>query len=150
MAELTGITPEHPFTNGELFAAALSLGVVAWLLPVGADLVLGYGLGAQYEGSGLAHAVTGFGRPVLVGLGAVLLGFADPRRGWRIAPAIAFGDLFFWLAAATPAVRRGDVDWLEGLVQPLLKILALTAAPAAAAGLVRSTGHDERRSKWQS
>jgi len=136
LAELIVIKPEHPFSGRELFFFALCLGALAWAVPFAVDLSLAYVPGLQYPGSGFERAVNNLGRPVLMGLGAAVLGFCAPRRGWFFAPALALVDVFLWIVRAGLAAGQSDVDRLQVLVPSLLRILALTVLPAAVTGAI--------------
>lgn len=136
MAELIIINPEHPFSDRELFFFALGLGAAAWAAPFVVDLSLGYLPGLQYPGSGFERAVNDLGRPALMGLGAAVLGFCSPRRGWFFAPALALADVVLWIVRAGLAAGQSDVDRLPVLVPALLRILALTVLPAAVTGAI--------------
>lgn len=136
MAELIIIKPEHPFSGRELFFFALCLGALAWAAPFAVDVALAYLPGLQYPGSGFERAVNNLGRPVLMGLGAAVLGFCSPRRGWIFAPVLALADVFLWIVRAGLAAGESDVDRLQALAPALLRILALTVLPAAATGVI--------------
>jgi hypothetical protein len=136
LAELIIIKPEHPFSSRELFFFALCLGALAWVAPFVVDLSLAYVPGLQYPGSGLEGAVKNLGRPVLMGLGAAVLGFCSPRRGWFFALTLALADVFLWIVRAGLAAGQADVDRLQVLVPSLLRILALTVLPAAVTGSI--------------
>ena len=142
MAELIIIKPEHPFSGRELFFFALCLGALAWAAPFVVDLSLAYVPGLQYPGSGFERAVNNLGRPVLMGLGAAVLGFCAPRRGWFFAPALALADVFLWIVRAGLAAGQSDVDRLQELVPALLRILALTVLPAAVTGAIMHVVRD--------
>jgi hypothetical protein len=130
------IKPEHPFSGRELFFFALCLGALAWAAPFVVDLSLAYVPGLQYPGSGFERAVNNLGRPVLMGLGAAVLGFCAPRRGWFFAPALALVDVFLWIVRAGLAAGHSDLDRLQVLGPSLLRILALTVLPAAVTGAI--------------
>jgi hypothetical protein len=136
LAELIVIKPEHPFSGPELFFFALCLGAVAWAAPFAVDVSLTHVPGLQYPGSGFERAVNTLGRPVLMGLGAAVLGFCAPRRGWFFAPALALVDVFLWIVRAGLAAGQSDVERVQVLVPALLRILALTVLPAAVTGAV--------------
>jgi len=136
LAELIIIKPDHPFSGRELFFFAVCLGALAWVAPFVVDLSLTYVPGLQYPGSGVERAVNNLGRPVLIGLGAAVLGFCAPRRGWFFAPALALVDVFLWIVRAGLAAGQSDVDRLQVLVPSLLRILALTVLPAAVTGAI--------------
>ena len=136
MAELIVIKPEHPFSGKELFFFAVCLGALAWVAPFAVDFALAHVPGLLYQGSGVERAVNNLGRPVLMGLGAAVLGFCAPRRGWFMAPAVALVDVFLWIVRAGLAAGHSDVDRLQVLVPSLLRILALTVLPAAVTGAI--------------
>jgi hypothetical protein len=130
------IKPDHPFSGKELFLFAVSLGALAWVAPFAADFTLAHVPGLQYQGSGVERAVNNLGRPVLIGLGAAVLGFCAPRRGWFFAPAVALVDVFLWIVRAGLAAGQSDVARVEVLAPALLRILALTVLPAAVTGAI--------------
>jgi hypothetical protein len=130
------IKPEHPFSRRELFLFAVCLGALAWVAPFAVDFALAHVPGLQYQGSGVERAVNDLGRPVLMGLGAAVLGFCVPSRGWFMAPAVAFVDVFLWIVRAGLAAGQLDVARIVALGPFLLRILALTVLPAAVAGAV--------------
>jgi hypothetical protein len=136
LAELIIIKPEHPFSGRELISFAVGLGALAWAAPFVVDLSLAYVPGLHYPGSSFERAVNNLGRPVLMGLGAAVLGFCAPRRGWFFAPALALVDIFLWIVRAGLAAGQSDVDRLQVLVPSLLPILALTVLPAAVTGAI--------------
>jgi hypothetical protein len=130
------IKPEHPFSHRELFFFAVCLGVLAWVAPFAVDFSLAYVPGLHYPGSGFERAVNNLGRPVLMGLGAAVLGFCAPLRGWCFAPALALVDVFLWIVRAGLAAGQSDVARIEVLGPSLLRILALTVLPAAVTGAI--------------
>ena len=136
MDELIVIRPEHPFSNRELLGLTLCLGALAWGAPYVVNLSLAYVPGLHYSGSSFAGAVSDLGRPVLMGLGAAVLGVCAPRRGWCFAPALAVVDIFLWIVRAGLAAGQSDVDRLQVLGPVLLRILALTVLPAAVTGAI--------------
>jgi hypothetical protein len=136
LAELIVIKPDHPFSGKELFLFAVSLGALAWVAPFAVDFTLAHVPGLQYQGSGVERAVNNLGRPVLIGLGAAVLGFCAPRRGWFFAPAVALVDVFLWIVRAGLAAGQSDVARVEVLAPALLRILALTVLPAAVTGAI--------------
>jgi hypothetical protein len=134
--ELIVIRPEHPFSNRELLGLALCLGVLAWAAPFIVSFSLDYVPGLHYTGSTFAGAVKDFGRPVLMGLGAAVLGVCAPLRGWCFAPALAVVDVFLWIVDAGLAAGQSDVDRLQVLAPSLLRIVAITVLPAAVTGVI--------------
>ena len=136
MAELIVIKPEHPFSGKELFFFAVSLGVLAWIAPFAVDFALARAPILSYQGSGVERAVKDLGRPVLTGLGAAVLGFCAPTRGWFMAPIVALADVFLWIVRAWLAAGQSDLGRVETLGPALLRILALTVLPAAVAGAI--------------
>ena len=136
MDELIVIRPEHPLTNRELLGLALAMGALAWGVPLVADLSLAYVPGLRYIGSGFARAVNDLGGPVLIGLGAALLGVCAPTRAWCFALAIAPVDLFLWIVRAGLAAGQSDVDRIQVLWPALLRIFAITMLPAALTGAI--------------
>jgi len=134
LAELVVIKPEHPFSSRELLSFALCLGVAAWAVPFIADVSLAYVPGLSYRDSGFARGVNELGRPVLMVIGAAVLGVCAPRRAWAFAPALAVVDVFLWIVRAGLAAGHSDVDRLQDLWPVLLRILALTVLPAAVTG----------------
>ena len=136
MAELIVIKPEHPFTNRELLGLALGLCVLAWAAPVVADLSLAHVPGLPYSGSSFARGVNNLGRPVLMAVGAAVLGVCAPLRGWGFSPAIAAVDVFLSIVRAGLAAGQSDVERLQVLGPSLLRILALTVLPAGITGAI--------------
>jgi len=136
LAELIVIKPEHPFSGKELFFFAVCLGALAWVAPIALDFGLAHVPGLQYQGSGAERAVNSLGRPVLIGLGAAVVGFCVPRRGWVMAPAVALVDVFLWVVRAGLAAEHSDLARLQLLGPSLLRILALTVLPAAVTGAI--------------
>ena len=136
MAELIVIKPEHPFSGRELFFLAVFLGALAWVAPFALDFALARAPGLSYQGSGAERAVKDLGRPVLMGLGAAVLGFCAPSRGWFMAPIIALADVFLWIVRAGLAAGQSDLVRIEALGPSLLRILALTVLPAAVTGAI--------------
>jgi hypothetical protein len=136
LAELIVIKPEHPFSRRELFFFAVCLGALAWVAPFAVDLALAHVPSLQYQGSGVERAVKDLGRPVLVGLGAAVLGFCAPLRGWCFAPALALVDVFLWIVRGGLAAGQSDLDRIEALGPSLVRILALTVLPAAVTGAI--------------
>lgn len=136
MAELIVIKPEHPFSGRELFFFAVCLGALAWVAPFAVDFTLAHVPGLQYQGSDVERSVNSLGRPVLIGLGAAVLGFCAPSRGWFMAPAVALVDVFLWIVRAGLAAEHSDLGRIEALGPPLLRILALTVLPAAVTGAI--------------
>ena len=134
MDELIVIRPEHPFSNRELLALALCLGALAWAAPFVVSFALDYVPGLHYTGSTFAGAVRDFGRPVLMGIGAAVLGVCAPQRGWCFAPALAVVDVFLWIVHAGLAAGQSDVDRFQALAPSLLRIVAITVLPAAVTG----------------
>ena len=136
MDELIVIRPEHPFSNRELLALAFFLGALAWAAPFVVSFSLDYVPGLHYTGSTFAGAVKDFGRPVLIGLGAAVLGVCAPQRGWCFAPVLAVVDIFVWIVQAGLAAGQSDVDRLQVLAPTLLRIVAITVLPAAVTGVI--------------
>lgn len=136
MAELIVIKPDHPFSGRELFYFAVCLGALAWVASFAVDFTLVHVPGLAYHGSGFERAVNDLGRPVLIGLGAAVLGFCAPRRGWFMAPAVGLVDVFLWIVRAGLSARHSDLDRIEALGPSLLRILALTVLPAAVTGAI--------------
>jgi hypothetical protein len=136
LAELIVIKPEHPFSGRELFFFAVCLGALGWVAPFAVDFTLAHVPGLQYQGSGVERAVNNLGHPVLIGLGAAVLGFCAPRRGWFMAPAVALVDVFLWIVRAGLAAGHADLDRIVALGPSLLRILALTVLPAAVTGAI--------------
>jgi uncharacterized membrane protein len=136
LAELIVIKPEHPFSGKELFFLAVCLGVLAWVGPFVVDFALARVPGLSYQGSGVERAVKDLGRPVLMGLGAAVLGFCAPTRGWFMAPVVALADVFLWIVRAYLASGQSDLGRIEALGPALLRILALTVLPAAVTGAI--------------
>jgi len=98
------------------------------------DFALAHAPGVPYRSSGFETAVNNLGQPVLIGLGAAVVGFCAPTRGWFMAPAVALVDIFLWIVRAGLAAGQSDVDRLQVLGPSLLRILALTVLPAAVTG----------------
>ena len=136
MAELVVIKPEHPFSGRELLSFAVCLGVAAWALPYAADFSLAHVPGLSYRDSGFASGVNELGRPVLMVIGAAILGVCAPRRAWAFAPALAVVDVFLWIVRAGLAASHSELDRLDTLWPVLLRILALTVLPAAVTGAI--------------
>jgi hypothetical protein len=136
LAELIVIKPEHPFSGKELFFFAVSLGVLAWIAPFVVDFALARAPVLSYQGSGVERAVKDLGRPVLMGLGAAVLGVCAPTRGWFLAPFVALADIFLWVVRAWLATGQSDLGRIEALGPTLLRILALTVLPAAVTGAI--------------
>ena len=134
MEDLIVIKPEHPFSGKELFLFAACLGAAAWIVPLAVDFGLANVPSLGYRGSGVETAVNSLGRPVLTGIGAAVIGFCAPTRGWFTAPAVALGDVFLWVVGIALAISAANVDRIEALGPPLLRILALTMLPAAVTG----------------
>jgi hypothetical protein len=130
------IKPDHPFSGRELFFFAVCLGALAWVAPFAVDFTLARAPGLPYHGSGFEAAVNNLGHPVLIGLGAAVVGFCVPRRGWFMAPAVALVDVFLWIVRAGLAAGHSDLDRIVALGPSLLRILALTVLPAAVAGAI--------------
>ena len=136
MAELVVIRPEHPFSGRELLSFALCLGVAVWAVPFIADVSLPYVPGLSYRDSGFARSVNELGRPVLMVVGAAVMGVCAPLRAWAFSPALAVVDGFLWIVRAGLAAGHSDFDRLQELWPVLLRILALTVFPAAVAGAI--------------
>lgn len=136
MAELIVIKPEHPFSGKDLFFFAVCLGVLAWVGPSVVDFALARAPGLSYQGSGVERAVQDLARPVLMGLGAAVLGVCAPSRGWFMAPLVALADVFLWIVRAYLASGQSDLGRIEALGPALLRILALTVLPAAVTGAI--------------
>jgi hypothetical protein len=136
LAELIVIKPEHPFSGKELFFLAVCLGVLTWAGPLAVDFALARAPGLPYHGSGVERAVKDLGRPVLMGLGAAVVGFCAPSRGWFMAPFVGLADVFLWIVRAWLATGQSDLGRIEALGPALLRILALTMLPAAVAGAI--------------
>lgn len=136
MEQLIVIKPEHPFSGRELFFFAVCLGALAWVAPFAVDFALVHVPGLPYQGSGVERAVNNLGRPVLIGLGAAVVGFCAPRRCWFLAPVVALVDVFLWIVRAGLAAGQSDLDRIETLRPSLLRILALTVLPASVTGAI--------------
>lgn len=142
MEGLIVIRPDHPFSGRELFFFALFLGALAWAAPLAMDFALATVPGLPYRDSPFESAVNNLGRPVLIGLGAAVVGFCAPLRGLFIAPAVAVVDVFLWIVRAGLAAGHSDLDRIEALGPSLLRIVALTMLPAAVTGAIVHIARD--------